>query len=251
MIERQDRGTVAILQLRHGKANAIDRELFAALERELDAAADAAAVVLTGSGGIFSAGVDLYRVRDGGPEYAGALVRELHTTLMRLYTHPRPVVAAVNGHAIAGGCILAAACDRRVAAAGDARLGVSELRVGVPYPTAPLEILRGLLAPHVLSDLVLSARLVGPDEALRLGLVDEVVPAAALLDRAVGVAGELAAIPPPAYAAGKRALREPVVSRIEDLAPELDVQVTRAWQDPATREAIARFLEANVRARQG
>lgn len=246
MIEREDRGPVSILHLRYGKANAIDRELFTALERELDGLEGTGALVLTGAGSMFSAGVDLFRVRDGGGDYAAALVAELHAALLRLYGFPRPVVAAINGHAIAGGCILAATCDRRILAAGKAKLGVSELKVGVPFPVAPLEILRGLLAPHVFSDLVLTARLVDGDEALRLGLVDEVVPADTLLERAVAVAAEMAAIPAPAFGMVKRAVRAPVLERIEALAAEHDPQVTRMWQHPETVAAIARYLDATV-----
>ena len=136
MIESTTKDGVAVLAMRHGKANALDTELCQALCGALDDAADdgAAAVVLSGAGTVFSAGVDLKRVTAGREEYVAAFLPELRRAFTRLATFELPVVAAVNGHAIAGGFILFAAADWAVMAEGPGRAGVTELRVGVRFP---------------------------------------------------------------------------------------------------------------------
>ena len=103
MVLREDRGSVAVLRMQHGRANALDPELLGAIGQALTAAEDAGAVVLTGTGPMFSAGVDLKRLAAGGPGYPAALLPALSDCFARLFFHPRPVLAAVNGHAIAGG----------------------------------------------------------------------------------------------------------------------------------------------------
>ena len=144
MIESSTKDGVAVLAMRHGKANALDTELCQALCGALDEAAaeGAAAVVLTGAGPVFSAGVDLKRVTAGREGYVAAFLPELRRAFTRLATFELPVVAAVNGHAIAGGFILFAAADWAVMAEGPGRVGVTELLVGVPFPAVALELLR-------------------------------------------------------------------------------------------------------------
>ena len=135
-----DDGDVAVLRMQDGKVQALDLELVEALAATLDelAAADPAAVVLTGSGSSFSAGVDLFRVVEGGRDYIEPFLVGLDRCLRGLFTFPRPVVAAINGHAIAGGMVLACACDERLLARGNARLAIPELLVGVAFPAAAL-----------------------------------------------------------------------------------------------------------------
>ena len=148
MLHREHHSSVLLLRLAHGKASALDIELLEALEKELDIARDAGAVVLTGVGGIFSAGVDLYRVVDGGEAYAKAFFPLLVRVLRKLFMLAAPLVVACNGHAIAGGAIFLAAGDRRLMADGRGRVGVPELLVGVPFPALALEIVRFALGPR-------------------------------------------------------------------------------------------------------
>ncbi|GAA4249314.1 enoyl-CoA hydratase/isomerase family protein [Dactylosporangium darangshiense] len=241
MIEVDEHGAVRVVRLHHGKVNALDLELLLAL-RDTFAGLRDAPVVLTGAGRCFSAGVDLRRVLQEGenPAYAAAFLAALGGACRAVFEHPRPVVAAVNGHAIAGGCILALACDRRFMAGGT--IGVTELAVGVPYPAVPMEVLRFAAGPAA-SDLALSARTMGPEEAARIGLVDAVVPAGELLDRALGEAGRLARVPAATYALTKRQLRRDAVARMDAGAAD-DAQVLAGWATPEARAAIAAFFEA-------
>lgn len=247
-IQEHDGIGVAVLRLEHGKANAIDTDFFDALTEELDELepSDIDAVVLTGSGRNFSAGVQLFAVIEGGSDYLRKFLPALSGGLRRLFTFSKPVVAAINGHAIAGGCILALAADRRLCVDSGAKLGVTELKVGVPFPSAPLEVLRHQLPRNVVHDLVLTARLVDPTEALRLGLVDELCPAETLLERSVAAAQALGRIPAGAFSLTKRQLRRDAVEAMDHGIETIDPEIDHVWSDPETLEGIRRFMAATV-----
>jgi enoyl-CoA hydratase len=250
-IEREGQGPIVVLRMERGRANALDLELLNALDESLQELDDQeiGAVILTGTGSIFSAGVDLFRVLDTDRDYLVDFLGTLHWALRRLFTFPRPVVAAVNGHAIAGGCILVCACDHRVMADAEGRIGVPELRVGVPFPTAPLEVLRFAVPRQLLQTLTYTGKTYGPADALSWGLVDELVAPDELMDRAVAAAGQLAAIPPGSFEVTKQHLRRPTVERIDALLGEIDEVVTRLWNDPAIREHIREYLDRTLKKR--
>ncbi len=248
MFEGQNQQGVRVVRMAHGKANAFDVELFDGLMAELDAAeADPScrALVLTGQGRIFSAGVDLRRVLAEDETYLERFVPLIARGLGRVFRSPLPVVAALNGHAVAGGCILACACDRRIAAAGEVTVGVPELKVGVPYPTAALEILRFVTGDRRLQEAVLLAGTTGVDEALRLGLVDEVVPPERLLDRATEVTTGLGSVDRQTYALTKLQIRRPALDRIA-AAATADAEVERIWRAASTRRAIRAYVDKTL-----
>lgn len=245
MIERKDSDEVVVLQMVYGKANALDFELCKTLVETLDQleAHDKRPVVITGNGGIFSAGVDLFRVVNEGKEYLNAFLPMLLDAFTRLFEFPRPLVAAVNGHAIAGGCVVACACDYRIASSGPGRIGVPELLVGVPFPTVALEILRFSIGNAHLQEAVFTGGTYAVDEAWRRGFVDEIVDQDELFEVALQRARHLASIPERSYALSKRQLHQPVVSRISARAPEDDEAVRATWMDPETLNNIRAYLE--------
>ena len=246
MIHRESSGAVTVLRVEHGKANAIDAELFADLDRELDAAGDAGALVLTGTGSTFSAGVDLFKVLEGGAPYLEGYLPLLSSTLRRLFTFPRPVVAAINGHAIAGGCVLAAACDHRVMNRDAGRIGVTELLVGVPFPAVAFEMMRFLLPVHHVQSLIYSGRTMDAAGALEIGLVEETAAGERVLDQAIEVAARLAAISADAFALTKRQLRGPALERMDALAAATDDEILEIWSRPETLDGIRAFLDKTV-----
>ena len=248
MIERKDSGGVRVLKLAHGKVSAIDIELGEALIAEFKDAADPSvkAVIVTGTGSSFSAGVDLFRVIKEGPEYARRFLPMLDQFLLATLTFPKPVVAAINGHAIAGGCILAAACDRRIMTEGNERIGIPELAVGVPFPALPLQIMAARVADGHLRELVFSGRTVPIDEAKTIGLIDEKCPEGMLLDRATEVAQQLAAIPAGAFALTKEAFYSPILDRTSRLA-DLNARVTEAWLQQHTYDTIRAYLDKTIK----
>lgn len=247
MIGREDRDGVRVLRLAHGKVSAVDIELAEALSAELKSAVDdpVRAVVVTGTGSSFSAGVDLFRLIKDGSSYAERFLPVLDVMLRDALTFPKPLIAAVNGHAIAGGCILVAACDRRIMADGTGKIGIPELVVGVPFPALPLQIVAARISDAAFRDLVLSGRTVQVDEAVALGLIDEKCPADALLARAVAAANQLAAIPSGAFALTKEAFTTLILDRTACLA-DLNARVVHAWMQPHTYDTIRAYLERTV-----
>jgi enoyl-CoA hydratase len=250
MIHRKDRDHIAILCLEHGKAHALDVELSQALTDTVSAVADdesTRAMVLTGTGSIFCAGVDLFRVLNGGVAYVDEFVPALVGAFRTLFTFPKPAVAAINGHAIAGGCVLAAACDYRIMARGGGTIGVPELRVGVPFPQVAIEILRFATSTAHLQELVYRGKTYGVSDAYDRGLIDEIVDPAVLLDDAGGVAARLGSEPAARFRITKRQLRQPALDRMEWLGKETDGEVLAQWKHPTTIEAIQSYVEEMIR----
>lgn len=248
MIERKDASGIRTVKLAHGKVSAMDIELSEALTAEMKAAMEPSvrAVIVTGSGSSFSAGVDLFRLIKEGRDYAHRFIPVLDEFLLAVLTFPKPVIAAVNGHAIAGGCILAAACDHRIMTEGNGRIGIPELAVGVPFPALPLQIVAARLTDGALRDLVYSGRTVMIDEARALGLIDEKCPAGMLIDRATEVAEKLASIPPATFALTKEAFYTPILERTTQLA-RLNARVVDAWLQPQTYETIRQYLDKTIK----
>jgi len=249
MFDRDARGDVARLRFAHKKASALDLEFLEALELELREvqSSDARALVLTGTGRIFSAGVDLFRILDGGRDYIARFLPALERVCLGLLRFEKPLVAAVNGHAIAGGCVIACACDAKLMARGKSTIGVPELRVGVPFPPAALEILRCALPQHVLRSAVLSGDTYGPETALAKGFVDELVDPEQLDQRAFAVAERMAAIPPASFAHTKHLLRAPGEDFLERHATQKNADVLELWSSDQTLAAIRRYVDLTIK----
>jgi enoyl-CoA hydratase len=245
VIRLEDREGITVLRLEHGKANALDVELCEALAVSLSrlGSEDASgATVVTGTGNIFSAGVDLFRLLEGGEAYVAGFLRALVDLIDALRSFPKPLIAAINGHAIAGGAVIAFACDYRIMAAGDGTIGVPELRVGVPFPSSALEIVRAAVPRAYLGDVVLRGSLSGSREALAHGLVHEVVDHDAVIDRAVEVGREMSRIPPATFALTRRRLAASGAA-VDDA---YDAEVEALWKDPEIHAHIRGYLERTI-----
>jgi enoyl-CoA hydratase len=238
VIETTYQDGVAVVAMRHGKVNALDIALCQALCDALDqAAADGArAVVLTGTGTVFSAGVDLHQVVAGRDAYLAKFLPELRRVFTRLASFELPLVAAVNGHAIAGGYILAAAADWILMAEGTGRAGVTEMLVGLPFPAIALELVRMRVGDGPARPLITGGATFGAGAALACHLVDEAVAAEDLAGRSLAAARRLAAMGQ-AFRLTKRQLRLLPLARAQDLAV-LDADVDAVWQAPPTLDRI-------------
>ena len=249
MFETEERGDVTILRLAHGKASAMDIELCEALAAKLDALEGSAAkaIVLTGTGRIFSAGVDLKRLIDGGTPYVERFFPALAATMLRLFRFEKPLVAAINGHAIAGGCVMALGCDYRVMADGGGRIGMPEFHVGVAYPAAVVEIVRAALPPNRLAEVLILGTNWTPGEALERGIVNEVVPGERVLERALEVAALMGGLPAEAFALTKRQLRAHALDFLAARGEAIDRESFAIWRSEATiariRDYVARTLK--------
>lgn len=198
-----------------------------------------APTLLTGKGDAFCAGLDLKEVTSLDAKGLEAYLRTLEQLVDALYRYPGPMVCAANGHAIAGGCVLALACDHRIAKADPfVRIGLNEVALGLRFPPAVLRLVRERLAAAHASEVLLGARLHEPDQARRLGLVDELNPFPEAEARRRLEA--LAAHPAADYAATKAALRGS--SLLDDPGYEAALAaVVPSWSSP---EAKARMLGA-------
>ena len=146
-----------------------------------------------------------------------------------------------------GGCIFTLTGDYRLMAAGNARIGIPELLVGVPFPPAVIEVVRFSVPPQHLQSLMYTGKTVTPDDALRLGLIDEVAAAESLEARATEVAAQLAALPANIFKLTKRQLRDKAIDRAKHYANELDDAVRDEWRSPETHARIREYLARTVR----
>ena len=252
MLERDLTDGILTIRMAHGKASALDVELCLAMQSAFEeAAADdgVRAVVLTGSGSIFSAGVDLPRMIDAGGDYVERFVAALDAALRGVFVFPKPVVAAVNGHAIAGGAILAFACDQRLMSGG--RIGVPELLVGVPFPAMALAIVQFAVPPQHLQPMVYLGRTIEAEAARQLGIIDETPSLADLPGRARAIAQTLAAIPRDAFRLTKRQLREPYLRDAARVAVASAEEIDAIWAASRTHEHIRGYLERTLRKQSG
>lgn len=240
-LERRDDG-VAVITLQNPKVNAISSAVLARLAEvvaELEADLPGA-VVVTGGDRIFAAGADITEF--SGPDEARAMGALFLAAFDALASLPRPVIAAISGFALGGGCELALACDLRVAST-KAVLGLPEILLGIIPGGGGTQRLPRLVGPARAKELTFTGRQVKADEALDIGLVDRVVEPTELMDAAIGWAAELAAGPSTAIGLAKAAIDGGLEGSLHDgLALEQERFVEVFGTDDA-RIGIASFLE--------
>jgi len=249
MIDVARRGAVAIVTLRRPPANAMNLELteeIAACFQDLRQDASVRSVVLTGEGKSFCAGVDLKAVPAFDEADQRRMVNALNSAFYHVYSCPVPVVGAINGHAIAGGLVLALCCDWRIAVNTQFLVGLTEVRVGVPYPVAAMEVTRQALRPDISRRLVLFGQNITSAAAVEAGIFDEVIDGDVLLQRALARADEFAALPQVAFAQSKRDLRRGACEAIEAAIAGAE-PLLKGWLSLETTRAAASVLAGAAR----
>jgi enoyl-CoA hydratase len=240
-------GEVAVLHMRAGKGNAMSPAMLTALRDAVLGIdrSDARALVITGDGGFFSGGLALPEIIDYERDRAREFIDLFASAMRAVLTASLPVVAAINGHAIAGGCVLALQCDARIAANGPLKIGLNEVQLGIGLPAAVTEPLRLRVPPSSIVPVALEGTLFEPARALALGLVDEVVASGELLARAGARAAELARAPRGAYAQVKAALIRPALAAIDQHGADERERWLDTWYAPGAqailRAAVARL----------
>jgi enoyl-CoA hydratase len=206
---------VAVVRIDDGKANAVSHAVIDALHAALDRAADdATAVVIAGREGKFSAGFDLSVMTQGADATRG-LVGAGGELMMRVFTHPQPVVAAVTGHALAAGALLCLACDTRIGSAElPAKIGLNETAIGMGLPWYAVRLGEARLSMRHRQRSILQAEIYDMAGAVDAGYLDELVAADAVVDTAIERARELGTLPGQAYAFTKRRLRQAVADEV-------------------------------------
>lgn len=225
-------GQVTTIRFDDGKANAVSHAVMDDLNAALDRAeAAGGAVLLLGRPGRFSAGFDLSVMKDG-PDAARQMVRRGAELALRLYELPLPVVAGCTGHALAMGAIMLMASDIRIGAAGDFKIGLTEVAIGMPVPIFATELARDRLSPLQFTRAVSTAAVYAPDEAVLAGYLDEVVPAedvaAVASERATALAEGLN---PTAFRATRVNARGATLQRIRATL-DADIDTFEVFGDP-------------------
>jgi Delta3-Delta2-enoyl-CoA isomerase len=249
MFKRVDHDGILELRLERPPANAIDMELARGLREAVEQAPQrgARAIVLSGAPGMFSGGLDVPALltldRAGMGEFWG----NFFGLLRAIGQSPIPVVAAITGHSPAGGAVMSIFCDLRVAAAGNFKIGLNEVQVGLPVPRVVYAALERLVGSREAERLAVRGLLVSPEEALRCGLVDQVVPPTEVIPAALAWCREVLALPPHAMVNTRAMAREEFHALFEQLSARTHRELVEAWfsvESQATLTALVAQLAA-------
>ncbi|HET7651041.1 MAG TPA: enoyl-CoA hydratase/isomerase family protein [Gammaproteobacteria bacterium] len=251
MLNRIDHDAVLELQLAHPPANALNPELVRSLRDAIHAAAHdgTRAIILSGAEGMFSAGLDVPALLQLDRRAMSAFWKDFIDLLRNIALSPVPVVAAISGHSPAGGAVMAIFCDARIAAAGKFKIGLNEVQVGLLVPPIIYAALKRLVGERQAERLCVQGLLVPPEEALRIGLVDDVLPGNDVLPAALKWCRDLLVLPPRAVAGTRRMARADLAKMFEDLSVRSHEQLVEVWFSEEGQGAM-RALVAQLAARK-
>ena len=229
---------IALVKLEHGKANALDPEFLDEIRGTFESLREdpPRGVILTAEGKIFCAGLNLVALVDASEEELEALVDGLYAALREIFTFPRPVVAAINGHAMAGGALLTLACDQRVMAMGEGKWGLTEAQLGLVVPASMIEMSRYPLDRVVLEKLLYGGQAYPGFKAREMGVLDDLVDPGDRLERAAEIIRGWTPVPA-AFADIKARLKEPSLEAME-AARSRDRLFQTRWNDPEVRRLV-------------
>ena len=245
MFETKDHGDVREIRLARPPANALNPDLIELLADAVEAAPHAArrALVISGRPGMFSGGLDvpeLLTLDEAGMEQT---LRDFFRLMRNLATSPIPIVAAITGHAPAGGAVISIFCDVRVMAEGDYRIGLNEVQVGLSLPEVIHTALRHVVGERHAERLGVGGLLVPASEALRIGLVDELVPEEKVVERAIAIARDLIKLPPRAMATTRALCRRNLVEAFARQEERTYERFVTDWFGDETQGAMRALVE--------
>lgn len=245
MIEITEHGPVREITMAHPPVNALGPESVGALREALAEAFDgpAAGIVLTGREGLFSAGLDVPRLLGLERDALLAFWEDFLGLMEQLSRAPVPVFSAINGHCPAGGMVLALFTDRRIAARGEFKLGLNEVQVGLPVPEVILHALRRQVGPRAAEQLAVAGRLVDPEEAFRLGLVDALAEPESVVTDSVAEMTDLVSRPRQAMQLTREVLRADLVTLWDDGARATARRMVDVWTSDEAQTALRALVE--------
>lgn len=246
-VEIQD--GIAVLGLNNGVTNALNLDFLNAISKNLHEFRDDASIngiVITSSNEkFFSIGFDIPQLFESTTEQVIEFYKTFNRLCLDIYTFPKPVIAAIIGHAIAGGCILAICCDYRSIAEGKKLMGLNEIKLGLPVPYPADCILTQLVGPQTAREMVYTGEFYPPEELIQLGLVDQVLPLKEVLLKSIEKAKSLGALPHEAFSIIKRNRVELIEAQIQSKLAEKEQFFIERWNADDTRkllkEAIKKF----------
>jgi len=246
MLRKRVQDGIAIVEMDHGK-NPLGPEMVAELSKivsDLATDGDVRGLVLTSTHErFFSIGLDIPNLIDMSREEFAGFLETYNSMCLDLYTLPFPTIAAVNGHATAGGCILALCCDQRYMAEGRSIMGVNEVKLGVPVPYHADRILHDIIGSRNAMKMMMSGDFYPPHRLLDLGVVDRIVPLDDLVTAAVGRVRELGSSPHEAFAIIKANRTVPAIANIAERRGEKDREFVELWYSDTVRERLMEVME--------
>ena len=216
---------ISIITLDDGKANVFSEEMTQAINDCLDKVpTDSGSLIITGRPGMFSAGFDLKVIASGDVPKIKKMSLSGFKLLSRIFSFPRPVVAACSGHGIALGTFLLCCCDYRIGIKGEFLLGANEMKTNMVIPTPILELIKFRISPSHKYRSILGAEMYQLDKAIDAGLMDQVEEAETLMDAAIEKAKDLATMGHPSYTLTKALFIKDVADRIDNAIKDLETQ---------------------------
>ena len=252
MLTKVEHGNgIVELRLARPPANALNPALVQALHQAIESAARSGgrALILSGAAGMFSAGLDVPELLKLDPAAMSAFWKEFINLLRAIALSPVPIAAAITGHSPAGGAVLAIFCDTRIAAAGQFKIGLNEVQVGLPVPAVIYAAFKRLVGARQAERLCLHGLLIQPEEALRIGLVDQVLSPAQVIPAALDWCRSLLALPEQAVAATRKLARADLAALFTELGERSHEDLMNVWFSAETQAAM-RAMVAQLAARK-
>lgn len=245
-IEITVKDRLAIIRLNRGKSNALNGEMIAELSEMLNNIENdnnVGGVIITGHTTFFSAGLDLIELYNYDEMQTKNFWIQFLSFVSQITAFRKPMVAAINGHSPAGGCVLALACDARVMADGRFIIGLNEVPVGIVVPKSIFDLYSFWLGSASASRSLLEGKLFQPQEALSIGLVDEVVNADSILTAAEKHARKYMAFEQNTWQLSKRNIRRDLLESMNaDQSVDLEMML-KQWWAPSTRNILKSIID--------
>ena len=235
---------LAVVTMQRGKVNALNEIMVnevTSLFQDLQAHPEVRAVILTGAGKFFSFGFDIPAFLGHSQDEFALFVNNFCRLYTLMFRYPKPLIAALNGHAIAGGCALALACDYRLMVTGKAKISLNEITFGAPVLAGMAAMLDYWVGARQAQKVLFSGAMYSAEAARDLGLVDQVVAETELANAAREIAGDFARKDAAAFAALKRLLRQPLIEAWQKQEPDSLREFLNIWYSPATREQLMKI----------
>ena len=240
-IEIKKKNGVAILTINRGKVNALNDEVVKQMHtafNSLENDPETKAVILTGNGNFFTFGFDIPEFLSYSKEDFTDYLIHFTGLYMSIFLYPKPVIAALNGHTIAGGCMLALACDSRIMISEKAKIALNEIEFGSSVFAGCVEMLRFSVGSKKAEEILYSGKMYSAEEAKTLRLIDEVTTVDNLMSDAMTVALDLGNKPSQAFTSIKTLLRKPIAEEIKPKEKESIKEFVDIWYSKSTWENL-------------
>ena len=245
MIKSYQKNQIQIIELSRPKVNAIDADLIRALNNEFDKIEQDSSIkgiILTGQDGIFSAGLDIINLYDRDKEYMKSFWALFSNLLLRIYRYPKIIFTAISGHSPAGGTVISIMTDYRIMNNGNYVIGLNEVAVGLSMPIGIGRVFQSLLGERVAEKMTLTGKLVNPEEAESIGLIDKVVESENLLNFSIETMNKWLKLPFNKQIESKLSLRKEVIDLMVDTVKKENDNFIKAWFSDECRMTMKKII---------